>query len=229
MRLLSMVGVSLVLALACGGSTSDGGGQGGSGGSVGGSGGSGGSGATGGGAGTTGGSAGAGGSGAVYNWEACENPGECTLFATNCCGGYCSEEPISGFIPVNESSIGVVENQYCSGDVLCPGCPAIPHPNYVSVCRSKECTAVDIRSDAISACSGDDDCRLRFGSTCCESCGPLPGELIAVNKSGQLESEVCSPFAGACPPCVPPPYPKEAVAQCVGGHCQVVWATQPGG
>jgi hypothetical protein len=229
MRSWMILSLATAAAVACGGTTA-----GGSGGSAG-AGASGGAGTggvgtggmgTGGGAGIGGGSAG---SGAVYNWETCAMPGDCTLFATGCCGGYCSETPISGWIPVNIASIGVVQSQYCSEPVACPDCMTFPHENYIGVCRAQKCVAVDIRGDAITACSLDEDCTLRFGSDCCESCDGDPMELIAVRNDGQLQKEVCSALSGACPPCMPPEYPVEAAAQCVGGHCQVVWSTQPGG
>ena len=230
MRILSWAFAAVLAVAACGGST-DGDGLGGAGGSSGSSG-SGSGGTSGSGSGGTSGSGtggtGTGGTGAVYDWESCNGPGQCTLWAKNCCGGYCTDVAITEFLPVNVQSVGVVENQYCSDDIACPGCVSMPQPNYVAVCRTNECTAVDIRSDAISACSGDAECRLRWGSSCCESCGPLDGELIAVNQSGMLEKEVCAPVGAECPPCAPPDYPPDAKAQCVYGQCQVVWATEPG-
>jgi hypothetical protein len=237
--------ISIVIAsavAACGGSTKGGGGSGGSA-ALGGSGALGGAGAGGvggggaaglGGSSASGGSAatgggGSGGMGAVYDWEACKSPGDCMLFATNCCGGYCSEEPITGWIPVNIASIGVVQNQYCSEPVGCPDCITFPHENYVGVCRADKCVAIDIRTDEVTSCQLDDECVLRFGSDCCEACNSIIMELVAVRADGKLQQQVCSPLSGACPPCMPPDYPDGAKAQCVAGHCQVVWATQPGG
>jgi hypothetical protein len=234
MRSLTLLFLTVTAAAACGGSTN--GGTGGSAGTAtagsgtgGAAGGVGGMGASGGSAGSPGGSAGAGGTGAVYDWQTCAVPGDCTLLATNCCGGYCSETPISGWIPVNIASVGVVQSQYCMDPVACPDCMNFPHENYIGVCRAQQCVAVDIRTDAISACDLDQDCRLRFGADCCESCYGHPTELVAVRADGQLEQEVCNPQFGACDPCVPPAYPTDAAAECVAGHCQVVWAAQPGG
>jgi hypothetical protein len=236
LRLMVVLGV-MWTAVACGGSTTSGGPVGASGASGAASGGVSGTG-TGGGGGfapaggsggfaPAGGTTGIGGSGAFQS--VCQYPGDCTLFATNCCGGYCGEHPITGWIAVIEKSLPAVQQLYCSDPVACPDCETAPHESYVAVCRSAECVAVDVRSDAISACNGDQDCRLRYGSSCCELCNGIPQQLIAVRTDGQLEKEVCSPFEGACPPCAPPGYPAGALALCIAGHCQVVWESQPGG
>ena len=228
MRWLIVIASVLSAAIACGGSTTGEGGGADGGGAVGGTGNAGAGGAVGGGGtGALGGTGGTGGTGAVYNWELCKGPAECTLFATNCCGGYCVETPLSGWIPVATESLGVVQNQYCSDPVACPDCIEFEHANYLAVCRNDKCTAIDLRKDSISACSADSDCRLRFGTGCCESCAGQSAQLVAVSTKAQLENEVCA-GPGACPPCVPPAYPKEAKATCLTGHCQVTWSTSPG-
>jgi hypothetical protein len=151
------------------------------------------------------------------------------LFATNCCGGYCGEHPLSGWIPIHQSWLGAVEGQYCADPVACPGCASFPQENYLAVCRDQKCQAIDLRQDELSECASDTECQLRYGSSCCESCAGFPEELIAVSTKHPLGAVVCDPLAGACPPCVPPDYPPGALAQCVSGHCQVVWSTDPGG
>lgn len=204
------------VASACGGSTAtDGKGTGGSatgGTSTGGSGGSG-----------TGGTA-TGGTGNVTGLTACDSPGTCTLFAKNCCGGYCDPNaPLSGWQAVNGSKLQQLESQLCQGDIACPGCMSYDNPNYLALCRTGQCTALDLRTDELSACKSDDDCRLRWGSGCCETCSPMgPDSLITYNKNANLEAQVCEPNGGACPPCAPPPYPKPSLPYCgPDGHCRI--------
>jgi hypothetical protein len=230
----------LTLAAACGGSTESSG-SGGSGGSAGnagnaGTGGSSGSAGTGGsagiggasGTGASGGVGGAGGSGATTGFDDCTGPGQCTLFASNCCGGYCSPVPLSSFVPINASKYTAVQAELCDDLVACPDCITALQPNYIAACRSNTCVAVDVRADALSACNTSADCRLRWGSSCCESCASFSEELIALKNDASLEEVVCDPLAGACPPCAPQPYPSEAKAECIAGHCQVTWEAQPG-
>lgn len=216
MRTLGVIGfVVVAVAVACGGSTSgDGSGTGGSGTGGSGTGGS----ATGG----TAGSAASGGTGNVSGLTACDAPGTCDLFATNCCGGYCDPNaPLSGWQAVNSEKVSALEAQICQGDIACPGCVSYDNPSYLALCRSGKCSAVNLRNDELSACKSHDECRVRWGSDCCESCGaPDQETLIAYNKNVSLEQHVCDPKSGACPPCAPPPYPSYILPICGGdGHC----------
>ena len=223
MRKLGVLLMGFVaVAVACGGSTSgDGSGTGGS--ATGGSGGSSASGATGGSAtGGSGGSSASGGTGNVAGLTACDAPGTCELFAKNCCGGYCDPNaPLSGWQAVNSSKTSELEAQLCQGDIACPGCMSQDNLAYLALCRAGQCTAVDLRKDELSACKSHDECRVRWGSDCCESCGvPNAESLIAYNKNVSLEQQVCDPKSGGCPPCAPPPYPPYILPICGSdGHC----------
>ena len=154
---------------------------------------------------------------------ACDGPGTCTLFATNCCGGYCDPNAsLSGFKAVNATKVSELEQLICDPNgVVCAGCASMDNPDYLALCRSGECTAVNLREDSLSACQLDDDCRLRWGSSCCESCGGGSEQnLIAYNKNANLEAEVCEPNGGACPPCAPPAYPPHLLPLCgADKHC----------
>lgn len=228
---------ALLLVAACGGSTSDGsegaGGSGGSSGSAGSSGSSGVGGASTGGVGGSSGAgavSGAGGSGAIASWQSCTGPGQCTLFATNCCGGYCTpDHPLSGWIAARSTALDEVQKQLCSDDVICPGCASFPQDNYLAVCRAQHCQAVDLRTDELSECNAHADCELRYGSSCCPGCAGSPMQIIAVSKLHPLHTEVCPPQGGECEPCLPPDFPPGTSAQCVAGHCAVVDAGGSGG
>ena len=218
--------LSLLIA-ACGGSTSNGTGTGGASGGGGTSSGGTSSGGTSSGGTSSGGTSagGGGGSGGVGNASgltACNAPGTCALFANNCCGGYCDPNaPLSGFQAVNAAKVNDLEAQICTSDIACPGCVSMDNPAYLALCRAGQCAAIDLRKDALSACKSHDDCRLRWGSNCCESCGGgVEQQLIAYNKNANLEAEVCQPNGGACPPCVPPPYPSYLLPICgADAHC----------
>lgn len=217
---------------ACGGSTdSSGGGTGGAGGAGGGGGGSGGSGASGGGGsggtnvgggGSGGTNVGGGGSGGSASWAACDMAGQCVLVASNCCG-YCNPDaPLSGYQSVHQDHQQELVAQLCADPQVCPECVTWENPNYLALCRSGTCTPVDLRTDELSACNTPADCMLRWGADCCESCGgPPETEVVAIAVNGNLGAEVCSPIAGACPPCAPPPLPQGWYADCVAGHCAV--------
>ncbi len=236
---------AFALAAACGGST-EGSGSGGSAGSSGASGsaGSSGNGATSGTSGSGGnpaggaggsaasggsGGGGAGGSAAATSFDDCTDAGQCVLFAKNCCGSYCNDVPISAYLPINGSFIQQVTAAQCVEPVGCPDCISMEQPNYFAACRANECVAVDLRTDALSACNSSAECRLRWGASCCESCSQDTNQIVALNQNASLEQEVCDPLAGACPPCVPQPFPADVAAECISGQCQVVFEAQPGG
>ena len=120
----------------------------------------------------SGGSSARGGTGNVAGLTACDAPGTCELFAKNCCGGYCDPNaPLSGWQAVNSSKTSELEAQLCQGDIACPGCMSQDNLAYLALCRAGQCTAVDLRKDELSACKSHDECRVRWGSDCCESCG----------------------------------------------------------
>jgi hypothetical protein len=238
MRARSLIGSLLLVAVGCGGSTSSGGsgGAAGAGGLT--SGGNGGSGAVssggsgavssgGSGAGSGGTNVGGTGAGGSASWADCDAPGTCVLAATNCCG-YCGPAPLSGYTAVNQTHAADLNAQLCADPQACPDCVTYEEPNYLALCRGGQCTPVDLRLDSLSACSTSADCRLRFGTSCCESCGGTENDLVAYNKNANLEAEVCAPNGGACPPCVPPPYPDTAAAFCNNGHCEVDLAGSAG-
>jgi len=169
-----------------------------------------------------GGSSATGGSGNAAGFTACSAPGTCMLFATNCCGGYCDvNAPLSGFQAVSQAKVNELEAQLCAGDIACPGCLSMDNPDYLALCRAGQCSAVDLRTDSLSTCTADSDCRLRWGSDCCEDCGGGNTEqLIVYNKNANLEAEVCPPNGGACPPCAPPAYPPYVLPYCgPDKHC----------
>ncbi len=221
----SLAGLVLGCIVACGGST---GGSNPDGGAGSGAGGGAGTGGTGGGA--FGGSGGVltGGTGGVStggtggnSFSACNGPGECSLFPTNCCG-YCGEAKLEGFVGVNNAKTTEANNFYCADPVACPDCVEFPKPNFVALCEAGQCTPLDLRQTDLTSCKTKNDCRLRWGSDCCESCAGNSLELVAVSNDGALENAVCGPTDGACPPCAPQPFPPGSDVDCDQGHCRAL-------
>jgi hypothetical protein len=233
LRGMGAFAATVALFVACGGSTSNGGNSGGASG-TGASAGSGGNAASSGsggnaataGSGATGGVGASGGSGATGGaWFACDDTSQCTLFANNCCGGYCEAAALSQFTAVSSQYVSEYQAQNCTKDTACAGCISFPQPNYAAVCRAGQCLAIDISQSELSACANDSDCTLRWGSGCCEACTspePFPENgLTAVSKNANVTSALCGSAVPPC--CAPAAYPPDAVAWCNSGHCAVTF------
>jgi len=215
---------------ASGGGSGKGGGT--TGGSAGASGGEAGASATGGGSGTggggVGGASGAGataGAGAVgeagSSGQPCGGSGQCRVLPTNCCG-YCGPMDVSGFMGISAEDYIHYQTSTC-GNVACPACVTTQDSNFAGVCRAGSCEAVDVREDELSACTIDADCRLRWGTGCCEGCGAGDAsELVAFNASVNFTQVLCGSMLPPC--CGPSGYPSNASAVCDNGHCAVAIA-----
>ena len=78
-------------------------------------------------------------------------------------------------------------------------CAVMSNPNLGALCRAGHCTAVDVRTDATSACSVDADCMLRYGLSCCEPCVGRDDELVAIRKDAVASLTFCAPNEGGLP------------------------------
>jgi hypothetical protein len=209
----------LLVAAACGGSATFG--TGGSG--AGGSGGSGGSGAgpvgPGSGAGP-----GSGGSGAA--WGSCVEAGECVLSDAGCCGS-CGEQTLEGSVALNQGEVDAYYASLMCDNVGCPDCYGWPNANLFATCEAGHCQKYDVRQHDLSACGPSDTCVLRWGLDCCPGCSsPMwvdeHSGLVAVRQGAPLADLVCLGDV-ACDECAPQ-FPADAIAECIEGHCQVVFA-----
>jgi hypothetical protein len=155
----------------------------------------------------------------------CTGPGTCTLVDRACCG-------VCG-VPTAADKIGVVrgdETAYrdavcaASGGGVCAGCAEGIEPNLQAFCRASTCQVIDVRTDSVSSCTADSDCRVRVPD-CCE-CGASTSVLIALStaKVAEYESQVCAPGTG-CADCAPV-YPPRALARCNTSthHCELLLA-----
>ncbi len=75
----------------------------------------------------------------------------------------------------------------------------------------------------LTTCEDSSECRLRYGTGCCESCGG--GTVVAFSSRVDLRAALCLPFPLPNPacnsPCVGPPLPADLQAVCLSGKCIV--------
>ena len=161
----------------------------------------------------------------ITTLESCEGPGTCVLGAPGCCGAGCGTPPLATFVPIHWDKQQALRDGTCDPAQagMCPGCASMPEPNYQAFCRSTKCEGVDVRTDAISSCTADTDCTLRYAS-CCEPCGAPEFGLVALRPDARADfrAQVCLPNAGACSKClVGYPATKKATCNTTTGHCVV--------
>lgn len=151
-------------------------------------------------------------------WGACQKDSECTLTTTGCCQG-CEPLANQDYLALNAAFL---EDEFatrpCTPLPACAPCPPSSELTatgkyYKPVCRSGQCTAVDLRESPVSECQANDDCRLRAGVACCERC---QGGFVAVNSG----AEFCPEGPEPCPKCAAFP-PQGIVSQCTAGRCVV--------
>jgi hypothetical protein len=180
-----------------------------------------------GGAAGTGAVAGAGGAGGLPPEAlACSDTSECMVRESTCCSG-CGPQDASRALAFHRDYAGEVTRMLCGA--VPPPCPAVAcelAPAYVlPLCVEGRCQAIDIRQDKLTSCSTEAQCRLRWGTTCCQPCGtPPPVMLVAVNSQVSYDETVCGTGTG-CPDCVTAALPTNAKALCgADNHCTVAWA-----
>ena len=155
----------------------------------------------------------------------CSAQNECVLAPNGCCGGPCGMPRLSDYTAVNRKHTADFAKITCTDPTpTCPGCVSYPNRYLFARCLTGKCMGEDLRDDALSHCTADSDCKLRYPG-CCESCGGPSSELIAMRKDAEEEwgRTTCESPGLPCPPCVPS-YPTGASAKCdpTLGHCYVV-------
>lgn len=169
---------------------------------------------------------------APAQYASCTAPGQCLVVPKTCCGR-CGTPTLDDMVSVSIEKDSAYRSSVCGGGTIaCPDCAGMDEPNLVAVCRSTKCSAVDLRSDGMSACQVDGDCLLRAGNGCCEPCSdPDPHSLIAVSQSGysELRANLCRPGDGPCSRCLVQ-YPPGYAATCdQTKHCVVTKRTLDAG
>jgi len=151
---------------------------------------------------------------------ACAAPGTCVLALATCCGS-CGEPKLSDKSAINRTEVDAYRTFVCPVPEPCPRCATMQQPNFQAFCRTGRCAAIDVRTDTVSRCVRDADCRLRFAN-CCE-CPASSEDLIAiaVDKESEYSSQVCAPGT-PCPDCAVM-YPTDRKARCNTStqHCYI--------
>lgn len=152
----------------------------------------------------------------------CTEPTECTLAIDTCCGP-CGVPTLDDFDPILVSRADDHRAAVCPDpSVICPACPVAPNPNLGATCTANRCTAFDVRTIPLSACTSHDDCRLRVRECCACGGDTSPFSLIAIRADSEAayQALVCGSEI-ACPECEPT-YPSDVSAYCADdGHCAV--------
>lgn len=162
--------------------------------------------------------------GGAPNYDSCKEPTDCVVGSTGCCG-ICDGPDVRARDLTAYNKAHQADVSTCGGaDIACAPCPPLA-PNegslkyFVADCVQGQCAVVDLRTSELTACETAQDCRLRNGTQCCESCAP-GYDVVAVRTDGSFEKLVCGSEPTACAACLPAP-PLDAAATCVEGHCIV--------
>jgi hypothetical protein len=154
---------------------------------------------------------------AGHDYEACKVPSDCVVVAKSCCGR-CGAQARGDAIATDQSA--AYRSAVCGSSMGCPACaPLFIDPTLVATCRNRRCELVDLLEHESSACSADDDCRVRTPD-CCPCGGDTSlGRLIGVSSEHAYSALVCDPDQ-ACDECAPI-YPGEVTAFCdTDDHCE---------
>jgi hypothetical protein len=176
------------------------------------------------------------------NYDACRLPSDCVVTGTTCCG-ICDSDNITAhdLIAYNKQYTGflqcgiafdVAAGGAASGAAAPIACAPCPLPQgsgtlhyFVPDCVAGQCAVTDLRTSAVTACKADDECKVRRGSGCCESCSGT--DVISVRNDGSFEKLVCSGGPIPCPACIPAP--TGGVPVCgPNGHCEVAYVSETG-
>jgi hypothetical protein len=162
------------------------------------------------------------------DFSSCERSSECIVVPESCCGT-CGAPVRGDAIAINADAASEYAGRACEDDVGCPACaPLFIDPTLIATCRAGRCELVDLQRHAASACTREDDCKVRTPD-CCECGGDTdPGRLIGIATSaeGEYADLVCDPER-ACPECGAI-YPTEVTVECgAGGHCETHDARLP--
>lgn len=151
---------------------------------------------------------------------ACAGPSECRVLPQSCCGS-CGAAVRGDALAIHEDDVDAHRSMVCDA-LVCPPCFTPEDPTLVGACVASACTLVDLQQrDDITACTTDDECRVRT-SDCCECGGTTdPDAAIAVRVDAEqpLSALICDADVG-CPECLPAP-PPGLIAACISGRCEL--------
>jgi hypothetical protein len=163
------------------------------------------------------------GAGGATSWTACGPADSCVLETVSCCGPGCEPVPLSAFTAINSKSVADYQKSHPVCPCLMMPCQNVPPelrnvPNYMATCEQGQCTAIDIRASALTACTSSADCYLRWGTGCCAGCGT---DVVAFSSKANVQTTLCAGGPVACP-AIACPLPAGYSAVCnSSGHCAV--------
>jgi hypothetical protein len=150
------------------------------------------------------------------SWFECETSDDCTRHSASCCGE-CGVYTSDDVIATNRDGWSSYIDAMCGTDYACDACYTNERPSITAVCREGRCTVVDLSQDPMTACTRNEDCRVRT-KDCCE-CGGHLLDLVAVATSAESSYAelVCEEGTG-CDDCTEL---YAETARCLDGHCAV--------
>ena len=150
----------------------------------------------------------------------CAAAGDCVVTANTCCG-VCGRPTLADVTAIPRDQRAAYRDSLCEDGAICPDCASMPNPHLVPTCEAGVCGVADLEADPMTACTADDDCRLRT-QDCCE-CGGDLGTLVAIrtDAEGDYVAIACGEDVG-CPECAPT-YPADVTATCEAGRCTVTY------
>jgi hypothetical protein len=140
---------------------------------------------------------------------------------TSCCGS-CGAPTRGDAVAVARDKAAERREDVCGTATGCPACaPLFIDPTLVATCEANRCELIDLLEHEASACSSDDECRVRTAD-CCPCGGDTSmGRLIGVSSENAYASLVCDPEQ-TCPECAPI-YPSEVTVSCnTDDHCETL-------
>jgi hypothetical protein len=158
---------------------------------------------------------------AACGGQECNDHADCQLIHTGCCG-VCEPVSMDEYLaiprtvtPLQDPMCSLVDCAECGPSAL----DVITSKFFYPACDAGNCVVRDVREQPITECASPNDCRLRCGAGCCESCG-AGDDLIAVNVGANLPAEFCGDGDVACVTC-DCGRPEPLGVNCIAGRCVV--------
>lgn len=156
-------------------------------------------------------------------WARCEEPADCILAPAGGCCFPCGESlELEDVTAIRHSRAAEYYALYCPGELECPACVPATNVNLQATCIEHSCEAIDVRRLPLSACTSDEQCRLRVPD-CCECDADTRVERLIALNADEVDAYVelvCGSSAGACP--CEATYPDTVEAYCAAdGHCAI--------
>jgi hypothetical protein len=167
------------------------------------------------------------------NYDACNAPSECVVAGTGCCG-ICDSPSLSAqdFVAYNRKYAPLLQcavplglplpDDTAGAPIACAPCPPVADgalEYFVPDCVQNQCRVLDLRDPQFTACTTDEDCTFRYGTSCCQTCNVA--DAIPLRTDAKLEARLCD-GAAACAACPPVDLKSRPVPLCgASGRCEL--------